>query len=89
MTCHVSRVVSVSYLVLQNVTCTTKVNRIQNVDSNMADLYRYLWQTNYQPKDFINAPVHLLGHGMLSNNIGITQILNINEQSNKIYLNYK
>ncbi len=37
-----------------------------NSISNITDLYPYLWQTNYQPNFFINAPMHQLGHGVLS-----------------------
>ncbi len=36
-----------------------------NSESNTTDLYPYLWQTNYQPNFFINAPMHQLGHGVL------------------------
>ncbi len=32
----------------------------------MVELYPYLWQTNYQLKEFINAPRHQLGHGVIS-----------------------
>ncbi len=35
-------------------------------ESNLTDLYPYLWQTNYEPNLFINAPMHQLGHGVLS-----------------------
>ncbi len=37
-----------------------------NSESNITDLYPYIWQTNYEPNLFINAPMHQLGHGVLS-----------------------
>ena len=37
-----------------------------NLELNITDLYPYLWKSNYEPNLFMNAPMHQLGHGVLS-----------------------
>lgn len=29
-------------------------------------IHPYLWEMNYQSNNFINVPMHLLGHGIIS-----------------------
>lgn len=39
---------------------------IGNIDFHMMDLCPQKWKTNYQLNNFINAPMHELGHGVVS-----------------------
>ncbi len=53
--------------IADNIESKIRFKEKTNLESNTTDLYPYLWQTNYQSNIFINAPMHQLGHGVLSN----------------------